>query len=67
MRASLALLRFVAAGWLALAAVVLARPARAGAVTPVYFAQTGHALGAHFTLFWRQHGGVATFGYPLSE
>jgi peptidoglycan-N-acetylglucosamine deacetylase len=67
MRASLSPVRLTVACWLALVAVMLARLSPAGAVTPVYFAQTGHALGAHFTLFWRQHGGVATFGYPLSE
>jgi len=32
-----------------------------------YFRQTGHTLGEPFLSFWRRYGGLATFGYPLSE
>ncbi len=32
-----------------------------------FFAETGHSLGGPFLQFWQQHGGLATFGYPLSE
>jgi beta propeller repeat protein len=35
--------------------------------TRVYFPQTGHALSNGFLAYWREHGGVNTFGYPLSE
>ncbi len=37
------------------------------AATPIYFPQTGHALGAQFTLAWRERGGLGFFGYPISE
>ncbi len=37
------------------------------AATPIYFPQTGHTLGAHFTLAWRERGGLTLLGYPLSE
>jgi len=32
-----------------------------------YFPQTGHNLGFGFKAYWEQHGGLAIFGYPLSE
>ncbi len=32
-----------------------------------YFAETGHNLGAGFLAYWQAHGGLAQFGYPLSE
>lgn len=35
--------------------------------TSVYFPQTGHALSNGFLSYWRDRGGVGTFGYPLSE
>lgn len=31
------------------------------------FAATGHSLSFGFKQFWEQHGGLATFGYPISE
>ena len=46
-------------------ALRFARPA--GAVTNVYFPETGHALGHHFKLYWERGGGLRAFGYPLSE
>ena len=38
-------------------------------VTPDHdcFAATGHSLAGGFRAFWQQHGGLATFGYPISE
>lgn len=53
---------------LAVPIVAVAAPAPAArAYTPVYFAATGHNLGAHFKTFWEQNGGLVAFGYPLSE
>ncbi|MDQ2806024.1 MAG: glycosyl hydrolase family 18 protein [Chloroflexota bacterium] len=33
----------------------------------VYFPQTGHSLSGGFLEYWRAHGGLAIYGYPLSE
>lgn len=33
----------------------------------VYFSQTGHYLSYGFLDYWRAHGGVSIFGYPLTE
>src|SRR5919199_895 len=43
-----------------------ASPASA-AIVNVYFPQTGHALGYHFKVYWEQHGGLTSFGFPISE
>lgn len=32
----------------------------------VYFETTGHYLGGDFLHFWREYGGIQTFGYPLT-
>ncbi len=32
-----------------------------------YFAETGHNLGEGFLAYWQQHGGLAQFGFPISE
>lgn len=32
-----------------------------------YFPETGHSLGGAFRSFWLNNGGLATFGYPISE
>ncbi|HMA37648.1 MAG TPA: cellulase family glycosylhydrolase [Chloroflexia bacterium] len=32
-----------------------------------YFMQTGHRLGGIFYRYWQSHGGLALFGYPISE
>jgi subtilisin family serine protease len=32
-----------------------------------YFSQTGHTLGNAFLRYWQQHGGLAIFGFPISE
>ena len=33
----------------------------------VYFPQTGHSLGGGFLEYWRAHGRLAIYGYPLTE
>ncbi len=35
--------------------------------THVFFAQTGYDLGGSFLAYWRNHGGLAVFGYPISQ
>ena len=42
-------------------------PAFASTPTREYFAQTGHSLANGFKAYWDQHGGLAVFGYPISE
>jgi phage tail protein X len=32
-----------------------------------YFEQTGHNVGPRFAAYWEANGGLAQFGYPLSE
>ena len=32
-----------------------------------YFPETGHTTSYRFLEYWRQHGGVESFGYPISE
>jgi outer membrane protein assembly factor BamB len=34
---------------------------------PQDFAATGHAVGGSFRPYWETHGGLAQFGYPLSD
>ena len=33
----------------------------------VYFPQVGYSLGGTFLQFWQENGGLAQFGYPVSE
>jgi hypothetical protein len=33
----------------------------------VFYSQTGHTLGGVFKTYWEQHGGLAQFGYPITE
>jgi spore germination protein YaaH len=33
----------------------------------IYFAQTGHSVAYGFLEYWREHGGLARFGYPRTE
>ncbi|HLI52027.1 MAG TPA: hypothetical protein VKU87_09525, partial [Thermomicrobiaceae bacterium] len=35
--------------------------------SPVYFPETGHVAGYGFLAFWQHFGGVAVFGYPLTN
>ena len=32
-----------------------------------HFPETDHTVGGTFLTFWQQHGGLATFGYPITE
>ncbi|MDQ2805401.1 MAG: ferritin-like domain-containing protein [Chloroflexota bacterium] len=32
-----------------------------------YFAETKHAVAGQFLTFWKQNGGLATYGYPITE
>ncbi|NJN19437.1 MAG: hypothetical protein HC822_25910, partial [Oscillochloris sp.] len=42
-------------------------PAPSQAQSKLYFPQTGHFLGGAFRSFWERNGGVAIFGYPITE
>jgi len=42
-----------------------ATTAKAGDCT--YYAQTGHNLCAGFQAYWEKYGGLAVYGYPISE
>ncbi len=33
----------------------------------LYFAETGHSLSFGFRIYWEKNGGLAQFGYPISE
>jgi subtilisin family serine protease len=33
----------------------------------LYYQQTGHSLSGVFRSYWEAHGGLAVFGYPISE
>lgn len=41
-----------------------AQPASAGVT---YFAQTQHTVGGAFANYWNSRGGIAIFGYPISQ
>ena len=34
---------------------------------PYYFAQTGHTIAPRFQQYWQQNGGLAQFGYPITD
>jgi subtilisin family serine protease len=42
-------------------------PGEVSTVDRLYFPQTGHSLAFGFKQFWESHGGLAVFGYPISE
>ncbi len=42
-------------------------PAAAPLKDARYFPETGHNLNSGFREFWGQNGGLAIFGYPISE
>ncbi|HEX7101333.1 MAG TPA: S8 family serine peptidase [Nitrolancea sp.] len=42
-------------------------PSRDSTADRLYFPQTGHTLAYGFKQFWQANGGVAVFGYPISE
>ncbi|GEM_PF-4737195 len=56
-----------AAASVALRQAFLPVPAVANTDTKVFFATTGHTLGGIFKTYWEQHGGLAQFGYPITE
>jgi beta-lactamase class A len=35
--------------------------------TQVYFPETGHTVSGKFLAYWEDHGGLAQFGYPLTD
>jgi hypothetical protein len=41
--------------------------ATANTQTQVYFPEVGHTLRGAFLKYWQQNGGLAIFGYPISE
>src|SRR4051794_18338148 len=47
----------------------IGQPAAAAADGPsaVYFPVTGHNVADPFLAYWRTHGALAIFGYPLTE
>ncbi len=42
-------------------------PSVANTDTKVFYGATGHTLGGIFKTYWEQHGGLAQFGYPITE
>ncbi len=44
-----------------------ADPPAAPKADATYFGETGHNLGGGFRSYWQTHGGLAQFGYPISE
>lgn len=42
-------------------------PSRASTSDRLYFPETGHTLAYGFKDFWQANGGLAVFGYPISE
>lgn len=50
-----------AAGYQAATASIAPLPDR------VYFPETGHSLGGQFLAYWQANGGLAQFGYPVTE
>jgi hypothetical protein len=55
--------------FVALATVVVAQPVAAQeerGPSEVYFEETGQCVSDPFLSFWREYGGIQTFGYPLT-
>src|ERR1041384_5104110 len=52
---------------LALLVALFASAAPANAQQRTCFAETGHCIGGRFAQYWQQNGGLAVFGYPLSD
>ncbi len=63
--------------WLSPGAAYFTQPLPAGVRAPIapfastparhYFPETGHSLGDAFKRAWEAHGGLAQFGFPLTE
>ena len=45
----------------------MVRSPAASRIGAQHFPETGHSVGGAFLTFWQQHGGLATFGYPITE
>lgn len=43
------------------------RPAAVNPTALLTFAETGHTLQGRFLDFWQRHGGLAVFGFPMTE
>ncbi|MGN6697229.1 MAG: hypothetical protein ACTHMR_03645 [Thermomicrobiales bacterium] len=43
------------------------QPGAAASEPATFFTQTGHQLGSPFLDYWQNNGGLARFGYPISE
>ncbi len=43
------------------------QPSGSDTATSFFFPQTGHNLANGFLAYWQQNGGLAVFGYPISE
>ncbi len=54
---------------LLLALVAPSRPASAAPPVgePLWFRETGHTLSGIFRYYWSTRGGLAVYGYPISE
>jgi predicted secreted protein len=50
-----------------LLALLAAGPRYAAAQANTCFAETGFCIGGRFAQYWQQNGGLAVFGYPLSN
>ncbi|MBC8161104.1 MAG: hypothetical protein H7Z42_07775, partial [Roseiflexaceae bacterium] len=50
-----------------LLALLLSGAGPASAQAQACFGQTGHCIGGRFAEYWQQNGGLAVFGYPLSD
>ncbi|HET9223160.1 MAG TPA: YbaY family lipoprotein, partial [Roseiflexaceae bacterium] len=47
--------------------IVVKSVAAAPAPQPHCFSETGHCVGGRFLEYWQQNGGLAVFGYPISD
>jgi uncharacterized lipoprotein YbaY/heat shock protein HslJ len=47
--------------------IVVQSVGAAPAPQPQCFSETGHCVGGRFLQYWQQNGGLAVFGYPLSD
>lgn len=43
------------------------QPKPAAAAGELFFPETGYRVGGRFLEYWQQHGGLAQFGFPISE
>ena len=55
------------ASWNVSSSAIRARPTATPEPTQVYFRETGHYLGGEFLAYWKARGGLASYGFPISE